>query len=131
MNYNKLYTEFKVVAYAFCDEVDDVGDGDFCIIFVGAMFEFDHAFVEISLTDCNAIWDAQEVVVFEFDTSAGVAVVVENFDASGFELCNDFFGSRCYIFVFHQHGSDDDVERRDGGGEINTIFVVILFDGGG
>ena len=113
------------------DEADDFIDGNFGIVRICTVFELDQSFLEISFANRDAVRDSKEVVVFEFDAGADIAIIVQNFDAGILEFVVYFFGSGDDVSVFHEHWSDNDVEWRNDGGEINPVGIIILFNCGG
>ncbi len=65
-------------------------DGDVLIELLQAIDEFNFAF-SYSASNVDAIGDADEVGVFEFDSGALVAVVEKDVETGGGEVGGDFF----------------------------------------
>ena len=81
-------------------------------------FLFDYA-----AADVDSIGDAGEIGVFEFDAGALVAVVEENVEACGGEVCGDVFSGFEEGGVTDVGDGDDDLEGGDGGRErVGVVF---------
>src|SRR3954468_177585 len=116
-------------SHARADEVECIVEREFLALRVTPAAVLELARFQPTLSDNQAVRDAQQLCVGELDSRTGVAVVVQHFNSSSSKLGIEPLGDLAYPFGFlHAHGHEHNLEGRNGIRPDDAAFIVILLN---
>src|SRR3569833_2264889 len=116
-------------SHARADVVERIAERELLALRITPAAVFELTRFQPTLSDNQAVRDAQQLRVRELDSRTGVAVVVQHFDSSSSELGIEPVGDLAYPFRFlHAHGHEHNLEGRNGIRPDNAAFIVILLN---